>query len=249
MTPPRDSLPLRADRIAGTALELTGERTLPGIPRENYWFRRHVAAYRFARRMASGWIVDAGAGEGYGAAILAGRGSVVAVDLDAATARHAARRYGVRAVQGDLCRLPLAEGSADALVALQVLEHIPCAVGFLESCRSVLRHGGVLVLSTPNRETFPAGENPFHVHEYDAGELHGMLAGRFGDVRLLGVRHGRPLRMLDRALGEPVQHRLARTPYPSLPLWLRAILRTVRVRDFVISGDPVGALDLLAVCR
>ena len=32
-------------------LELTGERTLPDVPAENYWFRRHLAVYE--------WIADA----------------------------------------------------------------------------------------------------------------------------------------------------------------------------------------------
>ena len=31
------------DERAAPALELTGERTIPGIPEENYWFRRHEA--------------------------------------------------------------------------------------------------------------------------------------------------------------------------------------------------------------
>src|SRR5512147_3229807 len=31
-------------------LELTGERTLPDVPEENYWYRRHVAVYE--------WIVE-----------------------------------------------------------------------------------------------------------------------------------------------------------------------------------------------
>ena len=26
-------------------LQLTGERTLPDVPAENYWFRRHLAVY------------------------------------------------------------------------------------------------------------------------------------------------------------------------------------------------------------
>ena len=28
-------------------LQLTGERTLPGVWQENYWFRRHEAGYRW----------------------------------------------------------------------------------------------------------------------------------------------------------------------------------------------------------
>ena len=35
-----------------SGLPLTGERTVPGVPEENYWFRRHEVAYRFALPLA-----------------------------------------------------------------------------------------------------------------------------------------------------------------------------------------------------
>lgn len=231
-------------------LPLTGERTVPGVASENYWFRRHVAAYRFARRFARGRIVDAGSGDGYGAAMLARRGAVVALELDGAAVAHSAAAYrGVRVVRGDLCRPPLGDRAVDVVVALQVLEHLHCADAFLAGCRAALRDGGILVLSTPNRETFPAGRNPSHVHEYDSRELRRLLEARFRDVLLLGVDHGRLLRALDRALGEPLQYRLARIPYAELPAWIRAVLRTVTSRHLRITEDPSAGLDLLAVCR
>ena len=31
---------------ADAVLALTGERTIPGIPEENYWYRRHEVVYR-----------------------------------------------------------------------------------------------------------------------------------------------------------------------------------------------------------
>ena len=54
-----------------TPLVLTGERTLPGIPEENYWFCRHLFAYELAAGLGAGRILDAGCGEGYGTALLA----------------------------------------------------------------------------------------------------------------------------------------------------------------------------------
>ena len=36
------------------ALSLTGERTLPGIWQENYWLRRHEAAYDVFAPMCTG---------------------------------------------------------------------------------------------------------------------------------------------------------------------------------------------------
>lgn len=200
--------------------------------------------------MVSGLVVDAGSGEGYGAAIMARAGRVVGLELDGAAAAHAARRYpDVRFLRADLCRPPLADGSADAVVALQVLEHLHCPDGFVASCRRVLRPRGALVLSTPNQEASPPVANPFHVHEYDAAELRALLRERFEEVDVLGVRHRLPLAALERLLREPVPHRLVRVPYPQLPRWLRGLLRTVTSWDFRVSKEVGSAPDLLAVCR
>ena len=55
-------------------LELTGERTLPDVPAENYWFRRHLAVYEWiAERCAGLDVVDMACGEGYGTDVLARR--------------------------------------------------------------------------------------------------------------------------------------------------------------------------------
>jgi SAM-dependent methyltransferase len=173
---------------------------------------------------------------------------VIALELDASAAEHAARRYPtVRIVRADCCRLPVADGSVDAVVGLQVIEHLHCAEGFVEACARALRPGGRLILSTPNRATFPGGLNPFHTHEYVAAELEGLLGTAFRDVRVLGLVHRGPLRLLDRALREPIQHRLVRDGYDGVPAWTRAMLRTVTSRDFRTSADADRALDLLAV--
>jgi SAM-dependent methyltransferase len=197
--------------------------------------------------MARGRVVDAGSGEGYGSALLARRAGAVGLDLDPAVVAHASRRYrGVPFVRADLCHLPLADGSADAVVAVQVLEHLHCADGFVEGSRRALVPGGALVVSTPNGRTFPLG-NPSHVHEYTGEELEGLLRERFDDVRLAGVRHAPQLALLERLLGEPLQHRLVREGYESQPPWLRAVLRTVTSRDFLLSAKVDDCIDLFAV--
>lgn len=232
-------------------LELTGERTVPGVPSENYWFRRHVAAYRYAAALVGGRVVDAGCGEGYGAAILARRARrVLALDLDDPTLLHARKRYPTLGfVRGDLLRMPLDRSSVDAIVALQVLEHLSNTESFLRNCARALRPRGVLILSTPNRATFPAGLNPFHVHEFDAAELAGLLGRFFPQVELHGMVHRAPLRSMERVLGEPIQDRLVRTPYEELPRILRGAMRLVTARSFRLSPQADGALDLFAVCR
>lgn len=237
-------------RAGSATLPLTGERTTPGVPEENYWFRRHVAAYRVARRYARGTVLDAGSGEGYGTAMLARRAPAVGVELDPDAAAHAAGRYrSVRFLRGDLCRLPVAGGALDAVVALQVLEHLWCADAFLAAARRALRPDGVAVLSTPNRLTFPAGRNPAHVYEFRPSELEGLLRRHFRIVRLVGVAHGARLAVADRVLGRPVPHGLADAGYRNLPPWLRMLLSTVTSRDFRITARVDRCLDLIAICR
>ena len=236
------------------ASESRGARTFPGVPEENYWFRRHQAAYELAARAlgAAGTrrVLDVGCGEGYGPATIPSQ-QAHAVELDEAAARHAARSYPrTRVVRADACALPYRAGSFDAVLAMQVLEHLFCADGFLRRVKEILRPGGVLLLSTPNRETFSSdGEpNPFHVYEYTAEELEALLRVHFGRVRISGLHHGAMLRAADRAAGGSFHQYLSSTPFDRLPRRWRALVRSVRTRHFRV-GAPSGSLDLLATAQ
>ena len=228
-------------------LPLTGERTVPGVSSENYWFQRHVCAYRFARLRAHGRIVDAGSGEGYGTALLRG---ATGLELDEAAVEHAASKYPGRSfIRADVSALPLRATSVDAIVAFQLIEHLANPGAFISGAARSLRPGGLLIVSTPNRATFPAGQNPFHTHEYTASELGALLRRRFRTVEMRGVEHGTSLRLLDGFLGTSVQAKLVAAPWHEQPDWLRTRLRRVHHHDFDVTTTPDGALDLLAVCR
>ena len=55
----------RSDAADGP-LPLTGERTVPGLAVENYWFRRHEVAYLHCVDICAGRdVLEAGCGEGY----------------------------------------------------------------------------------------------------------------------------------------------------------------------------------------
>src|SRR5204862_6114882 len=76
-------------------LELTGERTLPDVPAENYWFRRHLTVYEWiAARVIGSRVLDMACGEGYGSEVLSrSAAGVTGVDANPEAHEHAKRRY------------------------------------------------------------------------------------------------------------------------------------------------------------
>src|ERR1700754_4324500 len=190
---------------ADAVLPLTGERTIPGLDVENYWFRRHEVVYqRLARPCADREVLEAGCGEGYGADLIAGVARrVIALDYDEATVAHVRARYPrVEVIHGNLAELPLPDASVDVVVNFQVIEHLWDQPQFVAECRRVLRPGGLLMMSTPNRITFTPDSdtpiNPFHTRELNAAELTELLVdGGFGMESMAGVYHGAPLAELD----------------------------------------------------
>lgn len=240
---------------ADDPLPLTGERTAPGIPPENYWFQRHVVAYRFAAaRVRGGSVLDAGCGEGYGTDILARTArAVVGVDLDAGIVRRAAQRYRRASFEpADVVSLPYPDASFDAVVSLQVIEHVAQPGAFLQECGRVLRPGGTIVLSTPNRLTFSRDgmRNPFHTFEFSPPELAALLRQHFIAVEIAGTFHGARIAALELLLRKPLPERLLERPAPEWPWWLREVVRRVRPDDFRIATRRLnGALDLIGVAR
>jgi SAM-dependent methyltransferase len=239
-------------------LPLTGERTVPGIAEENYWFRRHEAAYLMLRDYCHDAVVlEAGCGEGYGADLLARDARlVVGLDYDHLTATHVAKAYPrVRAVRGNLAGLPIRESTVDVVANLQVIEHLWDQAGFLRECHRVLRPGGRLLVTTPNRITFSPGRdtplNPFHTRELAPAELDSLLVEAGFTVEFLGgLGHGQRLAELDAAFGgslidAQVRVAVAGTPWPED---LRAAVAGVTACDFIVSAaDLESSLDIVAV--
>ena len=233
-------------------LVLTGERTLPDVPEENYWFRRHLAAYEWiAERVAGLEIADLACGEGYGADVLARRAArVVGVDANPEAHAHARLRYRRQNLDFQRGLVEAFEGRCDAIVFLQTIEHIAEPENLLDRFAEAAPRA---YISTPNRLTLaPPGaeksENPWHLREYALGEYRVLLERHFSRVEVWGVFHAGKLRLHDIALraGWDAVHRALRLTRPFYERFVPAISSS----DFKITreSDLESALDFLAVC-
>ncbi|WP_083730918.1 MULTISPECIES: bifunctional 2-polyprenyl-6-hydroxyphenol methylase/3-demethylubiquinol 3-O-methyltransferase UbiG [Protofrankia] len=250
--------PTSDDHNTLLAWAVFGERTVPGVWFERYWFKRHEAAYAaFAPFTTGAVVVEAGCGEGYGAAMLARSASrVIAVDTAADVVEHVRRTYpATTPVRADLQRLPFADATAEVVANLQVIEHLNDQEAFLAECARVLRPAGTLVLTTPNRLTFSPGldtpANPYHTRELAPDELVSLLEEHFVVTRLWGVWHAPRLRAWERRNGAIVDAQLAR-PYPQWSAALAERVRRTAIDDFALHPDtadtPITAcLDLAVV--
>jgi 2-polyprenyl-3-methyl-5-hydroxy-6-metoxy-1,4-benzoquinol methylase len=236
-------------------LPLTGERTLPDVPEENYWFRRHLAVYRWiAARTAGMRVVDMACGEGYGSDVLATRAaSVVGVDANPEAHEHARLRYVRPNLRYERDLVETFAEPCDAVVFLQTIEHVQDAGAILEHFKSMLAPGGAVYVSTPNLLTLaPPGaeksDNPWHVLEYRAVEFRELCEAHFGRVEMLGLFHASKLRVHEIAirLGWDRVHKALRLTGPFYDRFTPAI----SAADFRLGDrDLDRALDFLAVCH
>jgi SAM-dependent methyltransferase len=233
-------------------LELTGERTLPDVPEENYWYRRHVAVYEWiAERCAGLRVADLACGEGYGADLLAQRAAeVIGVDANPEAYEHARARYTRPNLSFRRELVEEFDEPVDAVVFLQTIEHIHEPDRLLER---IAEASPVAYISTPNRLTLaPPGaeksENPWHLREYDPGEYRQLLEPHFESVEILGLYHARKLRAHELAirLGWDRIHPATRLTKPFYERFVPAISAS----DFRLrAGNLDRALDFVALCR
>ena len=222
-------------------------------------------------------MVDAGSGDGEGAALLARSARrVVGLDYHRGALEQARQAHpDVVFVEADLAA-PWPVADADMVVTLQVVEHFEDDDAFVERALASVRPGGTVLLTTPNRlQSF--SENPHHVREYTAPELQALLERHGDDVQVQGVFGNERVAAFDARRRAEVEKWLRLDPLrlrERLPNWLveRAfgVLSTIvrrgasaggdtdaaapiRIEDFEVrAADPQEldeALDLLATVR
>jgi len=162
-------------------------------PAEPFLHELHAAMLRklerlFFRHFAAGSrVLDAGCGRSLFTEIRPDWPfRIVAADVDFDLL--AARKAGfpaVRWVVGDAHPLPFRDAAFDGLFAGELVEHLPDPEAGVEEFRRVLRPGGTLVLTTPNRlrlaNVVDRSERPYspdHLSELSYDEARALLRAR-----------------------------------------------------------------------
>jgi SAM-dependent methyltransferase len=185
-------------------------------------------------------VLDVACGAGFGLQMLRQAGACpIGVDYDASALSEVRdRQAGARLLRGDATRLPLQDASIDLVVSFETLEHVPDAAALVAEIRRVLKPGGRLVLSTPNRRFGPPERhtgNPFHVREFTADELRDLLRESFEQVQLYGQRPTAAYRYVPFLMLEPHSE-------PSALAWKLLVRLPFGVKNrlaLALSGRPV----------
>lgn len=243
-------------------LEKTVERIVPKNfkSREEYLlYLRHVFAYEQLkpRLEKSDKVLEIGFGEGYGTHLIAKKvQSVIGIDVnqeavDYANEKYASSNCKFQQYEGD--ELPFESYFFDKIITYQVIEHIEDDEQFLREIHKVLKTGGQLFLTTPNRihRLEPGQEpwNPFHVREYAPEQLNILMSNIFSEVNVYGVNAEPDVRQIeiDRVkrgitLKKLMPNSLKRLIYGDF------IQKYNTGSFFLDDEDPSRGLDLFAIC-
>ena len=182
-----------AEKVAAAHDPEKLEELLTTVPRFRWAVRQLRGLPRGAR------VLDAGCGEG--AVLWAARQMGFdphGCDLAEPAVQLARGLVGAENVHvGTIDDLPHAPGSFDAVIALEVLEHLPNPRAFLIRAAELLQPGGALLLTMPNRHRVFAvlkralgkphsstDYPPHHLTRWSAGSLRRLLRKSFGEVRV-----------------------------------------------------------------
>jgi SAM-dependent methyltransferase len=178
------------------------------------------------------------------------------VGLDAsATAAAFCRERGVTAVVGALPgNVPFAEGSFDAVILADILEHVEDDASAAAAAARLLRPGGVMIVTVP---AFPAlwsswDEMHGHKRRYTAKRLKAALGGAGLHIELVSYYNTFlfPAAVAGR-LAKKITGARSAAELSIPPAWLNAVLAAIFASERHLLGRvplPVG-LSLVAVLR
>lgn len=185
------------------------ERLVPGSPSWDRYYCEHRQRYEFFASLVMGKnVLDAACGVGYGSQILALAGAkhVTGVDIAPDAIREAKANFyeaNTSYQEADVTDLPFPDGSFEAVISFETIEHLQSPRSFVQELNRVLKPGGLLIISTPNRffGVKTSKPNPYHVSEMSFSEFTDLIGEFFVIQKKYTQTHSprfiRHLRLLD----------------------------------------------------
>lgn len=134
-------------------------------------------------------VLDVPCGMGWGTSLVKNAKQVYGIDISQEAINEAITRYGnrIQFEQGSMEKLNFDDHTFDTVVCLEGIEHVPPEVGeeFIIESHRVLRHKGILLMSSPQHETRKHSGNPYHVKEYSPVELMALLYPKFDILNMV----------------------------------------------------------------
>ncbi len=225
----------------------------------SYMVSIHRAFYKFAAgQLSGGRVLDAGCGTGFGTSLLAERADLtIGIDLKNLLLLYGEQQYGREGLEllvMDAGHMGFPDETFDAVVADELVEHLPEHRPFLEEAQRVLKRGGLFICATVNRvHSFGTGDNPLnrnHFREYDDVDFREELARYFERVEILGQGFGREFdRYMKNRYARAIEWALVRLNVKHrIPSALRARVRStitgVRADEAAADGFEVTDHDV-----
>ncbi len=173
-----------------------GERldSKSGLSKNN--LTEHLARYGQVPGNTEAIILDIGCGSGHGSSLLAKKfKKVYGVDVAEDAIAYAKKNWATLNAEfmvGSGTAIPFADKTFDAVAAFEVFEHIEKWGLFLQEIKRVLKPGGKLYMSTPNKDIYSPGTkkpiNPHHFFEMTIPEFKNALSNYFVIEKFCGQR-------------------------------------------------------------
>ncbi|MBF8250052.1 MAG: Methyltranfer dom protein [Candidatus Levybacteria bacterium] len=257
--------------------KISGER----ISMENSFlppfFYQQQKSYSYCLKFIEGKsVLEVGSGSGYGCYRLSKVAkNILGVDNSEIAIKKSREKYKANNLEYICSKIEnyTNEDKFDVILALQVLEHVKQPRIFLKKITSLMKKNGLLLITTPNKDTQSYNENPYHYKEYSFAELSQILLRHFEYVQLYGlsgdskvknfekIRRTHVLNILsvDRfKLRRFIPRNIKQLSFDLISYFNRILYqqennnlnKEILENNYkIVRGNKINAIDIIAVCK
>jgi 2-polyprenyl-3-methyl-5-hydroxy-6-metoxy-1,4-benzoquinol methylase len=156
----------------------------------------HLHRYAIVLALIKGKnVLDIASGEGYGSNLIAENAAeVTGVDIDKDAVERARLKYkksNLKFVEGSAADIPLETGYFDVVVSFETIEHHDRHDEMISEIKRVLKPGGLLIISSPDKLNYTEKrnfKNVFHIKELYADEFKTLIRKYFSNAAFYNQR-------------------------------------------------------------